>query len=250
MCFCWAVAVRKPNADEPTLSPEEFELGVKQLLESTAHGLQQFQTRHREVVRGVNGSYEIDVTARFRALDADFLVLVECKYGRKPITREVVQLVYDRVRSTGAHKGMVFATSHFQRGAIEYAQRHGIALVRVAKGEAVGVLYEILGALLRHLAAYLWYVVLGNERPCPKPPEPCAVVYLATDSGGTARIHEPPFNVLAHLEFDSGELIFIAWMVPQQSTPSPDQPVPIFTKQNPAPLDQFLWGSGHSDGSR
>ena len=45
------------------------------------------------------------------------------------------------MRTTGAHKGILFSTSNFQKGALEYAKKHGIALIRIAEGKAC---YETL----------------------------------------------------------------------------------------------------------
>jgi restriction system protein len=45
-----------------------------------------------------------------------------------------VQILADKVRAAGAQKGILFATNGFQRGALEYAQVHGIALVRLVDG--------------------------------------------------------------------------------------------------------------------
>lgn len=87
-----------------------------------------------------DGLYKIDVTARFEALGVEFLILIECKHHRYPIKREVVQILYDKIRATGAHKGILFATVGFQRGAIEYAKSHGIALVRIVEGKLT---YEV-----------------------------------------------------------------------------------------------------------
>ena len=117
------------------LTPEEFELTVKRWFEAAAGDWESFDSQHRELVGGMDGEYEIDVTIRFRAFKgARFLVLAECKKLKNPVKREVVQILYDRLRSVGAHKGFIFATTSFQRGAIEYAGNHGIALVQVANG--------------------------------------------------------------------------------------------------------------------
>lgn len=116
------------------LTPERFELEVKAILEATGVDMASFQAAHREQLEGIDGVYEIDVTVRFRALGAEFLILVECKHQQNPVKRDVVQILHDRIRSTGAHKGMLFATTTFQSGAIAYATKHGIALVRMAEG--------------------------------------------------------------------------------------------------------------------
>jgi restriction system protein len=40
-----------------------------------------------------------------------------------------------KLESTGSHKGMIFSTSHFQKGAIGFAKAHGIALIHVESGK-------------------------------------------------------------------------------------------------------------------
>lgn len=120
--------------DPVEMTPEEFELEVKRVLEAEHSGLTSVRTTHREIIVAGDGSYQIDVTARFEALSLKFLVLVECKHQKKPVEREVVQVLYDRLRATGAQKGVLFATTSFQKGAIDYAKVHGIALVQVVDG--------------------------------------------------------------------------------------------------------------------
>lgn len=109
------------------ITPLEFELEVRRLLQAAAGSLKSFSADHRPVISGVDGDYEIDVAITFEAVGVNFLVLVECKKTSRPIEREVIQVLHDRVRSTGAHKGIVFSSQPYQRGAINYAQRHGIA---------------------------------------------------------------------------------------------------------------------------
>jgi restriction system protein len=79
---------------------------------------------------------EIRLKARFKAFGADVLVLIECKHYKNPVKREIVQLLRDRIRTTGAHKGMIFSTSRYQRGAVEYATKHGIALIIFVEGKS------------------------------------------------------------------------------------------------------------------
>jgi restriction system protein len=81
-----------------------------------------------------DGTYEIDVTARFKAFGAEYLTPVECKHHKKPIKREVVQVLSARLNSLHAKKGMLFSTADFQSGAIEYALKHKIALIKIANG--------------------------------------------------------------------------------------------------------------------
>jgi len=113
----------------------QFEMEVKKYLESTAGKLRQFITEHRETIDGHDGTYEIDITARFRIFGGDFLVIVECKHHKNRIKREHVQVLHAKQVTLGAQKAMFFSTSEFQEGAVEYAIQHGIALVRLAHGE-------------------------------------------------------------------------------------------------------------------
>jgi restriction system protein len=107
-------------------------------------GLSEFRVEHRESLVTAEGSYQIDVTARFQQLGVDFLVLIECKDHSRPVEREDVQVLADRKRAAGAQKAILFATNGFQRGAIEYAKVHGIALIRIVEG---ALMYETRSAL-------------------------------------------------------------------------------------------------------
>jgi restriction system protein len=121
--------------DQPIYpSPEAFEKAVKSILDAAGAGLVSYSSSHLESVAGSDGQYEIDVTARFEALGASFLVLVECKHHKRKVERQDVQALYAKVQSTGAQKGMLFSSAGFQSGAIEYADIHGIALIQLADG--------------------------------------------------------------------------------------------------------------------
>lgn len=53
----------------------------------------------------------------------------------RPVGREDVQVLVDKKRSTGAQKAILFSTNGFQKGALDYARIHGVALVRVLEGK-------------------------------------------------------------------------------------------------------------------
>lgn len=120
--------------DPLTLTATEFELVVKDLLEEAGTTVTMFKVTGTQVLQGSDGDYQIDVTVEFELLGAKFVTLVECKRHKDPIKREVVQLLEAKLRSLGAHKGMVFSTASFQTGAIQFARAHGIALVEVRSG--------------------------------------------------------------------------------------------------------------------
>jgi hypothetical protein len=59
---------------------------------------------------------------------------LEAKRHKNPIKRDLVQILHSKAQSVGAHKAVMIATAPFQRGAIEFAKAHGIALVLVSEG--------------------------------------------------------------------------------------------------------------------
>ena len=129
---------RFPSASE--ITPSAFEAQVKAWLESVAGSLEAFSCTRLEKLGGMDGEYEIDVVARFKALGgASFVVLVECKKHSNPIKRELVQALQAKHASLGAQKSLLVSTSDFQSGAKEYAQKHGIGLVQIVSGSAMYV---------------------------------------------------------------------------------------------------------------
>jgi len=113
------------------LSPKEFETQVKGMLDAMGIGLADYRSEHRERLEAPDGTYEIDISVTFTALEVSFRTLVECKHHKRPIEREGIQALWAKMQSLGAQKGIMFATSGFQFGAIEFAIVHGIALVEV-----------------------------------------------------------------------------------------------------------------------
>jgi restriction system protein len=117
-----------------SLTPRDFELLVKGILDAAAEGLVNYRSEHRASLAGADGEYAIDVVATFSALGAQFVVLVECKHHARAVERQDVQVLHSKMRSLGAQKAMLFSKSGFQSGALEYAASHSIALVEVATG--------------------------------------------------------------------------------------------------------------------
>ncbi len=124
-----------PEDINAEITPVEFEKLVHSYLSNLGEELKEFRSSHDEKIVRSDGKYQIDVYAEFVALGGEIKVLIECKRYKEKIKREVVQLLFDKIRSIGAHKGMIFATSGFQEGAILYAKAHGIALIRVIEGQ-------------------------------------------------------------------------------------------------------------------
>ena len=123
-----------PNLE---ITAAEFERLVRDWILKQGGELTSLEVKHNVKVEAYDSTYQIDVLAKFQAFaGAEFIVLIECKKYRNAVERELVQVLHDKVRSLGAHKGMLFTTTGFQSGAIKYAKAHGIALVSIVEGAA------------------------------------------------------------------------------------------------------------------
>lgn len=122
-----------------TLTPREYEIAVKEILDAAGSCLEQYESAHLESIMGSDGEYVIDVVAKFTALGAKIIVLVECKHEKRKVERQQVQVLWSKLQSAGAHKGMLFSVSGFQSGAVEFAEAHGIALIHLAEGSTAWV---------------------------------------------------------------------------------------------------------------
>jgi restriction endonuclease Mrr len=125
-----------PVAD---ISPSEFEEFVVDLLQSPSASVGALEVTLHDKLQGADGQYDMDATVRFRLHGMDFLVLVEAKRHNNPIKRELVQVLHAKLQSVGAQKAAMIATAPYQRGALEYAKAHGIALVTVTESRYVFV---------------------------------------------------------------------------------------------------------------
>lgn len=118
------------------ITPEEYELQVKAWLEEAQDGLTKFKMEHLKKIEGDSGDYEIDVTAEFEIFGgAELKVLIECKRYSSPVKRDVIMVLESKLRDSSAHKGMVFSTSGFQSGALQYAGKRGIATIGFQEGK-------------------------------------------------------------------------------------------------------------------
>jgi restriction system protein len=126
-----------PDDINANITPTKFELLVKDFLTESGENLKFFNVQHNNIIPKVDGNYQIDVYAELNVLGVDIKILIECKRHKQKIKREVVQLLYDKIRATGSHKGMIFSTSGFQKGAYKFAIEHGIALIRVIEGKYI-----------------------------------------------------------------------------------------------------------------
>ena len=125
-------------ADPLKITPEEYEREVLDWLSKTGarNGIP-VEFSHQRVVRGHGGAYTIDVTGEFSILGGALVkILVECKRHQRPVERSDMLTFAAKVRDTASHKGMMFSTAGFQRGALEFAKSKGIASITFVNGHA------------------------------------------------------------------------------------------------------------------
>lgn len=126
------------NPNSPIeVTPEDYEKQVVSWLQSAGRELQGFTVSHLKKIHGDGGEYSIDGWAEFEIFGGTKVcVLIECKRHRRPVNRDVILGVHAKAQAIGAQKSIVFSTSGFQRGAVEFATSAGVALVVFADGKA------------------------------------------------------------------------------------------------------------------
>lgn len=124
------------NPSEPIeVTPEAYERQVFSWLRSAGAGLPSFSITHLKKVQGHSGEYSIDCWIEFEILSgAHFSILVECKRHRRPLERDTILGVSAKAHDVGAQKCLIFSTSGFQVGAIEFAKSARIGLVNFIDG--------------------------------------------------------------------------------------------------------------------
>ena len=144
-----------------SITPTEFEEYCFGILKgyAEAEGLKEFEIEHDVKIPAADGTYQIDVYATFVALGVEFKVIAECKRYSKPVSREKVAVLADKVRSLGAHKGILMSTSGFQTGAHTYAKEHGIALIQIMNRDVM----HLLNACIPENAAQAREIFLQQE---------------------------------------------------------------------------------------
>lgn len=115
------------------LTPEEFEKYSLDLLTEQTKSLENLVIKHNTIIEAYDGNYQIDGYIEFTMMGIKYKTIVECKHYKSPITREKVQVLYGKIQSLGAQKGILVSTSNFQSGAMEYARSHGIALIQMTE---------------------------------------------------------------------------------------------------------------------
>lgn len=115
----------------------EFEKFCLETLSAYAQreGLNSFTISHNQRVETFDSTYQIDVMAEYTALGCKNKVIVECKKYSRNVERSVVTDLYAKTQSIGAQKAILISTSGFQKGAVKYAEAHGIALWQICHAQ-------------------------------------------------------------------------------------------------------------------
>lgn len=125
-----------PSAPTPSVfSPIQFEKMVLDHLTARTPYLGLYKVLPHSRVTGPEGEFKIDLLFKFRFAGVAYVTIIECKTNGRPLDRDCVQVLADKVRSLGAHKGILYATAGFQRGAIEYAEARGVGLMQFKGGK-------------------------------------------------------------------------------------------------------------------
>lgn len=128
---------------EANIKPIDFEVFCMETLKAYAEKehLCDFKISHNQKMAVDDGTYQIDVLAEYTALGAKNKVIVECKKQSRSVEREIVAALDRKLQSIGAQKGILISTAGFQKGAVLYAEKHGIAL------------WQVCDNFIRHISA-------------------------------------------------------------------------------------------------
>lgn len=113
------------------MTPQEFEEYSVNFLKGQATSLDNGVFEHDVIFKAHDGNYQIDGKIEFEYMGVSFLCLVECKRYKGPVKREHVVLLYEKMLSIGAQKGIFITTSYYQAGALKFAEQHGVALITI-----------------------------------------------------------------------------------------------------------------------
>lgn len=120
------------------MTPKEFELFVKNDFETRLRnefGVN-IPVRHLQKLKSPDNTiHEVDLYYEFEIGGFKYLNIVECKYWNKMVTREAVMTLKIRRDDLRAHKAIMVTNMGYQSGAVEFAQIHGIGLIKLTEAD-------------------------------------------------------------------------------------------------------------------
>jgi hypothetical protein len=129
-----AISRATAHYPRPDMTAAEAEVFVMELIRASEPTLSDLEIQLHEEISGMDGDYDFDGTVRFTAMGAAYLTLVEVKLHRNPIKRDLVMILNQKKQSVGAHKAVMFSSSQYQSGALDFAIAHGIGLATMTEG--------------------------------------------------------------------------------------------------------------------
>lgn len=121
------------------MTPIEFEKQSLRILTEQLQNIENCNFQHNKIIKVDDGNYQIDGYIEFELMGINYKTLVECKHYKSSISREKVAVLYDKIRACGANKGILVSSSNFQSGAVQYATKHGIALIQLTNTDSIYV---------------------------------------------------------------------------------------------------------------
>jgi restriction system protein len=119
------------------VTPTEYEQQIVDWIKASGGTVTDFRVGHLVKLSGSAGEYEFDAVAEVEMFGGARVVFAfECKRYRNPVKRDVVAAFHAKLQDAAVHKGFILCTAGFQRGALEYADRYGIAAIVFVDGRA------------------------------------------------------------------------------------------------------------------
>jgi hypothetical protein len=119
-----------------------------------------------------NAKRQIDVFITHKTKLHTYTTIVECKRWKKPVTRQVIDVLFASVEDLNASKGIIFTTKGYEEGAIQYAKSKNIDIFIVRDiredeygnlGKSFSLYLQIFNAKLEKfdLQNIKWFSPLG-----------------------------------------------------------------------------------------
>ncbi|WP_347490454.1 restriction endonuclease [Desulfoscipio sp. XC116] len=119
------------------MTPTEFEKHSLRILTEQIQNIRNCNFQHNKIMEVDDGNYQIDGYIEFELMGIYYKTLIECKHYKSSISREKVAVLYDKIRACGANKGVLVSSSNFQSGAVQYASKHGVALIQLTDADSI-----------------------------------------------------------------------------------------------------------------
>lgn len=102
---------------------KDFELFVAEMYSDSDEVLVEHDVT---LVGKSNAKRQIDVKVTQKTKLHEFITIIECKRWKKPVTRQIIDVLFASVEDLNANKGVIFTTKGYEEGAIEYAKNKNI----------------------------------------------------------------------------------------------------------------------------